>query len=171
MYLCLILDQASLLKRAIMAKVAVPASPALSWTHWLLSTPSFQLRHCWPPWKRDWRIHPKLIWSPSRGSHRFRWRSCRLWNPWGQSNRISGGYPDVGSLRLLLRSCSQYKVNTCVAEMANDTYKITLSSTRVDFLEVPPNIWHMFSIGILTFFDLITFYEGLLREGGSISCP
>ena len=30
------------------------------------------------------------------------------------------------------------------------TYKMTLSSTRVDFFLVPPNMWTIFSIGMIT---------------------
>ena len=61
---------------------------------------------------------------------------------------------DVLTWRVFVFSCkaAHQKKLVSLKKLAKNrsTYKITLSSTRVDFFLVPPNMWHIFSIGILT---------------------
>ena len=54
----------------------------------------------------------------------------------------SGGYLGEGNPHLLWRSCKE-----SISKSA-EAYMMTRSSVRVDFLEVPPKLWTMFSIGI-----------------------
>ena len=54
------------------------------------------------------------------------------------------GEPSSSLGKLRFKSCQDMRWRIC-------TYKMILSSTRVDFFLVPPNMWTMFSIGIVSF--------------------